>query len=74
MSGERPDDVVFHLRFQAEILDQVARIAATLDGREKARKQAAELRIQAGRLDRTAFSGWSGIPCPVDDKVSIRPR
>jgi len=57
MSGDRSDDVAFHLRFQAEILDQVARITATLDGQEKARRQAAELRMQAHLRDRTALSG-----------------
>ncbi len=50
MSGPTPDGVVFHLKFQAEILDQVARIAATQDGRDKARRQAAELRAQALRV------------------------
>ena len=56
MSGDRSDDVAFHLRFQAEILDQVARITATLDGQEKARRQAAELRMRAGSLDRGPLS------------------
>lgn len=57
MSGDRLGDIAFHLRFQAEILDQVARITATLDEQEKARRQAAELRMRAGLLDRAALSG-----------------
>ena len=52
MSGHRPDDVVFHLRFQAEILDEVARITATRGEQEKARLRAAELRAQALQVDR----------------------
>ena len=51
MSGTRSDDVVFHLRFQAEIFDEVARITATRDDKEKARRQAADLRAQAGQVD-----------------------
>jgi len=49
MKGPTPDDVVFHLTFQAEILDQVARIAATPDRQDKARAKAAELRAQIVR-------------------------
>jgi len=52
MPGHRLDDVAFHLRFQAEILDEVARIAATRDGQEQARRKAAQLRLQAGAADR----------------------
>ncbi len=51
MSGDKPDDVAFHLRFQAEILDQVAIISATKDGRTKARTQASALRVRAGLVD-----------------------
>jgi len=54
MSGDRPDDVVFHLRFQAEILDQVAMISATKDGRKRALTQATALRIRAGLVDPTS--------------------
>jgi hypothetical protein len=51
MSGDKPADVVFHLRFQAEILDQVARISATKDDRQKASTRATELRARAGLVD-----------------------
>ncbi len=51
MSGIRSDDVVFHLKFQAEIYDEVARITASRDDKEKARQQAAALRAQAGQVD-----------------------
>jgi len=59
MSDSRPDDMIFHLSFQAEILDQVACIAATRDGQEKAHRQAAELRARALRLE--AGQGDQGL-------------
>ena len=50
MSGDRPDDVVFHLRFQAEIFDQVAVMSAMADFKPRARRCANDLRRQADRI------------------------
>ncbi len=46
MSGETPDDVVFHLSFQAEIFDHVAAISMSSEYRMRAKARVRELRRQ----------------------------
>ncbi len=51
MSDQRPEDVVFDLRFRAAVQDEVARTAVSKSQQQFASKFADRLRVQADLIE-----------------------